>query len=104
VRSTGARPSGRAGSDGARASSSRGAACAAVSLAAALTLPAGFPERDPLLFLTLCVIFDPRAPGRDLVSISDGVLHRLEREFDLEDQGSRSRGPQAGLRAETIRL
>jgi monovalent cation/hydrogen antiporter len=29
----------------------------AVSLAAALALPAGFPERDLLIFLTLCVIF-----------------------------------------------
>jgi CPA1 family monovalent cation:H+ antiporter len=29
----------------------------AVSLAAALALPAGFPERDLIVFLTLCVIF-----------------------------------------------
>ena len=35
-----------------------GAGCAAsVSLAAALALPHGFPERDLLIFLTLAVIF-----------------------------------------------
>src|SRR5215210_5261999 len=35
----------------------------AVSLAAALALPQDFPERDLLIWLTLCVIFATRAPG-----------------------------------------
>ena len=52
----------------------------AVSLAAALALPAGFPERGLLVFLTLCVIFAT-------LVVQGLTLPLLIRRLDIHDDG-----------------
>ncbi len=53
----------------------------AVSLAAALALPSDFPERDLLIFLTLCVIFAT-------LVVQGLTLPWLIRRLEVEDDGA----------------
>jgi CPA1 family monovalent cation:H+ antiporter len=64
----------------------------AVSLAAALALPADFPQRDTILFLTFSVIFAT-------LVIQGLTLPALIRRLDIHDDGSEEREELAGRRA-----
>jgi monovalent cation/hydrogen antiporter len=68
----------------------------AVSLAAALALPAGFPERDLLLFLTLCVIFAT-------LVLQGLTLPLLIRKLGIRDDGEVAREELLGRKAATAR-
>ena len=66
----------------------------AVSLAAALALPVGFPERELLIFLTLCVIFAT-------LVLQGLTLPLLIRRLGIRDDGETAREELLGRKAAT---
>ena len=70
----------------------------AVSLAAALALPAGFPERDLIVFLTLCVIFATLvAQGLTLPALIARLGVRDDGEAEREEMRARKAAAGAAI-------
>jgi Na+/H+ antiporter len=69
-----------------------------VSLAAALALPTGFPERDLLIFLTLCVIFGTLVfQGLTLPYVIRGLGVHDDGEAEREESRARKAAAQAAI-------